>query len=87
MLDQELTCNPSTEETRLRDLWAEYRQHGSGVCGHCNKSSALVAAVRDGSPGYQLVCSCCGWATPWFDRREGQIVLLGLDRFGRRSAR
>jgi hypothetical protein len=98
MLDQEsmvassehaasLAPTPSSEETRLRDLWADYRQHGNSVCGHCNESSALVAAIRDGSQGYQLVCSCCGWATPWFDLREGEIVMLGLDRFGRHSAR
>jgi len=77
---------PPPDVARLRELWTEYRQLGTSSCEHCAESAALVAAVRDTPRGYQLLCACCGWATPWFDLRDGEIVLLGLDRFGRRAA-
>ena len=69
----------------LRSLWSAYRANGDSVCARCLKSAHLVAAVRYAPRGYQLMCSLCGWGTPWFDVQDGEVALLGLDRFGRRT--
>jgi hypothetical protein len=81
-----VSASPS-REVALHDLWSAYRTDGGAICVRCERSAPLVASVRYAPRGYQLICSMCGWGTPWFDRHDGAIALLGLDRFGRSEQR
>src|SRR5439155_9915027 len=68
----------------IAGLWRAYRTDGDAVCARCEARGAFAIAVSYAPRGYQLQCARCGWGTPWFDCHDGEIALLGLDRFGRR---
>lgn len=70
----------------VQRLWRAFKKDGLAECLRCKTRGALAIAVRDAPRGYQLVCVSCGYGTPWFDRKNGKIVLVGVDRFGRSIA-
>src|SRR5207244_3990770 len=66
----------SSGQAWVQGLWMDFRRRGAATCTRCGESCPLAMAVRDAPRGYQLQCVQCGWATPWFDWRDGEIALL-----------